>query len=97
MQDEIFYSFLGSTLTRVGAILLATFGVRILISFYKYHIRLAAFYDSLADAFEINNFSVNDNLFKLFKATNPKEIDFGNEIKLVPSELVDILKSVSTK
>jgi hypothetical protein len=92
MHTTDLYSFWGAISTRIGAVLLITFGVQILINLYKYNMRMSAFYDSIADAIELNP-KLDKNFYKLLKALSPNKIDFGPGVKSPSTEVIELAKA----
>jgi hypothetical protein len=97
MNTGDLYSFWGAIFTRVGAIVLITFGVQILINLYKYNMRMSAFYDSLADSLELNKDTIDETLYKLIKNFSPDKIDFGKNSKTPINEAIELTKQIVGK
>lgn len=93
-MNESLYSLVSAIMTRVGALILLTYGSQVLISLYKYNMRLSAFNDSIADAIDLNDGIVNSDLIKLFEKMDSSKIGFGNDIKTPTSEVLNLLKEV---
>jgi hypothetical protein len=93
-MSDAMLSFLSAIFTRIGALVLLTYGTQILISLYKYSMRLSAFNDSLADAIELNREVVNEDLMNLFERMDPTKITFGKDVKPPASEFIDFVKDI---
>ncbi|MEZ5084327.1 MAG: hypothetical protein R2750_12915 [Bacteroidales bacterium] len=91
-MEDFYYTFINTTITRIGAILLITYGVQILINLYKYNLKISAFYEARADALIISETS--DELIKVINSFSPDEIDFGKRIDTPTKELLEAAKSV---
>lgn len=76
-EDASLYLFLSTTITRIGAVLLLIFGVQILIGFYRYNLKLAAFYDARADALELLDENSLSDIQSVVEAFSPDKIEIG--------------------
>ena len=56
---------------------LLLFLVQILVTLYRYNIRLASYYDARADALQLANGSSREEFFKLVFAISPENLEFG--------------------
>lgn len=90
------YIFLSTSITRVGAVLLLIFGAQILISFYRYNLRLAAFYDARADAIELLADGPIDDLRPLVTSLSADQIDVGRVPKPVAQEIIELSEAIAT-
>jgi hypothetical protein len=74
-------TFIISTLsTRIGAVLILVFLVRVLVTMYRYNIRLATYYDGRGDALQV--FGLNLGELKKFVAfASPESVEFDTAPK----------------
>jgi hypothetical protein len=83
--------------TRVGAVLIIVFLVQILVSLYRYNMRLSAYYDARADALELAAGADGRTSLKQFQAAceiiAPDRIDFGREPKSPVANVTELLKA----
>jgi hypothetical protein len=63
--------------TRVGSIFILLFLVQILVSLYRYNIRLASYYDARADALQLASDTRSEEFFKLVLILSPEHLEFG--------------------
>ena len=87
--------YLVSTVTtRIGAILILLFLVQILVSLYRYNIRLAAYYDARADGFELMAVEKLEDIEAVIRILSPENIDFGKQPTSPASHAVELAKEV---
>lgn len=77
MYPQQTYFLVSTVTTRVGIIVLLLFLVQILVPLYRYNIRLAAFYDSRADAITLVENRPSEQLETLVSLLSAEAIDFG--------------------
>ena len=90
------YVLISTSVTRIGAVLLLIFGVQVLINFYRYSLRLAAFYESRADAIELLDDSSLESLGSIVTCLSPDLIDFGKAPNTPTQEILELAKSVGS-
>ena len=93
-MDYIFYIFLNTTVTRIGAVLLLIFGAQILIGFYRYNLKLAAFYDARADAIELLDGGSLEDLPALVATLSADQIDMGKSPNTPTEETARLLEAL---
>ena len=81
--------------TRFGLAAVLLLLVRILVSIYRYHARLAAFYDSKADALELAPTGDVVAFEKLCAAITPSAIDFQESADSIAEHAVEIAKKIT--
>jgi len=91
------YLLISTISTRLGSVLLLIFLVQILISVYRYSVRLQSYYNARADALLIANSTDANELQQIIAALSPEGIHFG-KMPASPSEHVfnTIKETVST-
>ena len=93
--DFALYVLISTSVTRITAVLLLIFGAQVLINFYRYNLRLAAFYESRADAIELLGAKSLDNLAPIVASLSPEVIDLGKVPKTPTQEITELAKSLS--
>jgi len=66
--------------TKVGSVLLLLFFVRILVSIFRYYIRLSMFYQSRADALSITRATLPLSVSELAAIVSPEKVEFEKAI-----------------
>jgi len=96
MFDNIgLFILLGTAITRIGAVLLLIFGAQVLINFYRYNLRLAAFYDSRADAIELLGEGSIGDLLQLVSSLSPDQLEMGKIPKTPSQEVVELATAIA--
>ncbi|PCH86419.1 MAG: hypothetical protein COB88_07940 [Flavobacteriales bacterium] len=96
MDETLFYTFLNSSITRIGAILLIIFGVQILINLYRYNMRMHAYYNAIADAIELHETDGNtEKLSDLVETLSTKDIDFGKKVESPTKDIIEMAKTIA--
>ena len=80
--------------TRFGIAAVALLMVKILTSSYRYHIRLAAHFDSKADALELAPIGDVAAFEKLCLAVSPSGVDFQESADSIADHAVEIAKKI---
>ena len=93
-KDTGFNEVISSLATRIGAVFLLIFLVQILVTMYRYQVRLSAYYDARADAIELSGRSDVDSLERIISALSPERIDFGKTPKSPMENSVDLAREV---
>ena len=93
-NDYAFYILLSTTVTRIGAVLLLIFGAQILIGFYRYNLKLAAFYDARADAIELLSGETLENLPSIVAILSADQIEMGKPPKTPMEEVVRLVEAL---
>jgi hypothetical protein len=84
VENLVLYVLISTAITRTGAVLLLVFGAQVLINFYRYNLRLAAFYDSRADALELLGDGELSDLGPLVSAFSVDQITSTNRQNRLP-------------
>lgn len=82
--------------TRLGAIFIVIFLVRIFSSSYRYSLRLSSFYSSRADALTIAARNCPSDLDQLIKSLGPDWVDFEGDGEKVGSRILDMIQRKSS-
>jgi hypothetical protein len=69
------------------------FLVNILVSVYRYSLRLAAHYDARADALTLSSALLDDSFYQLVQSLSPSGVDFGKLDRSPTEQLVDVARS----
>ncbi len=85
--------FIYTSITRAGSLFILIFLVQILISLFRYNIRLSAHYDACADALRLAKGHNSVTLEQLTSVMMPV-IDFGKTALSPTQEAVEIAKAV---
>jgi hypothetical protein len=97
---SLYGTLVSAIATRVGAIVLLLFLVRILVPLYRYNIRLAFFYDARADALDWMRLTKNEEDNELFENLihylSPDSIDFSEPPASPTQEFFDFVKGLIT-
>lgn len=81
--------------TRAGAVLVLVFFVQILVSMYRYKVRLASHYDACADVLQLASRRNDLNLSVLASLLSVKHIGFGKSLKLAPDQPTNLPKDLA--
>jgi hypothetical protein len=87
--NPAFAIVVAGAIARLSAVLLVTFGLKILLNLYSYHIRLAVFYAARIDALRILDNGSLDDLEQLVRILSPENITFDK-----PPEAPDVSEIV---
>lgn len=72
---------ISSLATKIGSMFILMFLVQILVSLYRYNIRLSYYYDARADTLELTGISDATQLEKFIEILSPEKLDFGKQQK----------------
>lgn len=89
--------FILSQITRFGSVLIILFFVGVLVSFMRYLLKLAAFYNSRASVIAILAKVPDLDAEKLEKVVNSfaaEKVEFGEKTKPPTQYMVDLLKAL---
>lgn len=93
-SNERLWFFLSATSTRVGSILMLIFLVQILLSVYRYSVRMISYYEARADALLLYG-GENAEQLQLFVSTlSAERVEFG-KVQSPAEHTIELLKSVS--
>lgn len=95
-ENFALYVLISTSVARIAAVLLLIFGVQVLINFYRYNLRLAAFYESRADALELLGDSSLEGLGSIVSSLSPDLIDLGKPPNTPTQEMVELAKSIAS-
>jgi hypothetical protein len=96
VKEIIRDTFLTTVLVRVGIVFLVILLVRILVSFYKYNIKLASFYESRRHSLSLSGIVELERIKTFAEVMSIEKIDFGNEVFDI-KELLGSLKTFLDK
>jgi hypothetical protein len=85
MTDPVFAIVVAAAIARLSAVLLVTFGLKILLNLYSYHIRLAVFYAARREALVILGNGSFDDLEQLVRILSPEHLAFDR-----PPDTLDV-------
>jgi len=89
------YILLSTTIARIGAVLLLIFGAQILIGFYRYNLKLAAFYEARADALDLLNGESLGNLPAIVSTLSADQIEMGKPPKSPSEEVIKLVEALA--
>jgi hypothetical protein len=92
-ENDLFLKLLQTTVTRFGLLAVVGFFVSILVSLYRYNVRLAAFYIARADALRLFAPDIQVSDFALIAATLSPTVEFGRAPQPPVAQLVDLIKA----
>jgi hypothetical protein len=84
-------------ITRFSFAIVLFFLVSILVSVYRYSLRLAAHYDARADALSLSSALLDDSFHQLVQSLSPSGVDFGKLDRSPTEQLLDVVRSVLEK
>ena len=94
--DFALYILISTSVTRISAVLLLIFGAQVLINFYRYNLRLAAFYEARADALELLGNGSIEQLQLLVASMSADQIDLEKPPKSPTQEVADAAKAIAS-
>lgn len=94
--NEQLLFFLSILSTRVGSIFLLIFLVQILLSVYRYSIRLVSYYEARADALLLYNGSDAEQLQKFVSTLAAERIEFGKSPSTPVEQATELFKSAAS-
>jgi|GEM_PF-4547986 len=80
--------------TRAALIVILLFLVQILVTLYRYNMRLASFYDARIDALKLAGSSTIKELGELIMHLSPEQLDFGKTPATVTEQAFDLAKTL---
>ena len=84
---------IATSITRIGAVLLAVFMMQILLSFYRYYMRLTNFYGSKMVAARVLDEEDADGLNMFIESLSIDGIDFGKEPQPPIDKVIELLRA----
>lgn len=92
-KEDLFLKLLQTSITRFGLLAVVGFFVSILVSLYRYNVRLAAFYNARADLLRLSDISVTISDFGLLATALTPTLEFGKSPQLPIGQLVELVKT----
>ena len=91
-QEDRISPILQTSITRIGAVLLAIFMIQIFLSFYRYFTKLSVYYESRVLALT----GIPDDLEKLLSFTERPypDITFGKEPDTPTEKLIELIDKI---
>lgn len=98
-KESLFLRLLQTSITRFGLLAVVGFFVSILVSLYRYNVRLAAYYQARADLLRLMKYPVTVSDFGLMAAALTPTLEFGKSPQPPIGQLVELVKTAkeSTK
>ncbi len=91
-KDDLLARLVQTSVTRFGLLAVIGFFVSILVSLYRYNIRLAAFYLARSDALRLSTRAIHSDFVTLSAALSPN-LEFGKSPMPPILQLVDLFKA----
>jgi hypothetical protein len=86
---------MSSSVTRIGTVLLLIFLVQILVTLYRYNVRLSVYYEARADLLDVINPDVAaEDIDRLADILTPGDINFGKSPSSPTQDAIDLAKQV---
>lgn len=92
--NDLLLRLIQTSITRFGVLAVIGFLVSILVSLYRYNIRLAAFYTARADVLRLCGEQTTVTDFALMAAALSPQLEFGKAPQPPISQLADLVKSM---
>jgi hypothetical protein len=92
-ENDLFLKLLQTSVTRFGLLAVIGFFVSILVSLYRYNIRLAGFYVARADALRLLGPEITVSDFALVVTALSPTVEFGKAPQPPVGQLIDLLKT----
>ena len=92
-KDDLFLRLLQTSITRFGLLAVVGFFVSILVSLYRYNVRLAAFYMARADVLRLYAPDIAISDFALLAAVLSPTVEFGKAPQPPLGQLVEMAKA----
>jgi hypothetical protein len=93
-QDDPTQFLISTIVTRIGSVFILLFLVQILITFYRYNVRLANYYDARADALQLVGAAKEATLQNLVSTLSPDVMDFGKMPSTPTEQALELAKEV---
>jgi hypothetical protein len=85
---------LGTVGTRIGLVIVVAYLVQLLVGTYRYNTRMAAYYESRADALELSGSRRDSKVFgELVGILSPDHINFGKAPVFGSDTLIDLVRT----
>ena len=95
-ERSFLMNIIGDTVLRFGSVLLAIYLIQILVTFTRYHFRVASHLDASADALKLSAGDL-ETFEKVSKIVNPLDIEFGASPSAPLDKIGDIIRDSITK
>jgi hypothetical protein len=92
-KENLFLRLLQTSITRFGLLAVVGFFVGILVSLYRYNVRLAAFYTARADLLRLMKHPVTVSDFGAMAAALTPALEFGKSPQPPIGQLVELVKT----
>lgn len=93
--SERFWVFLSATSTRIGSILMLIFLVQILLSVYRYSVRMASYYEARADALLLYEGKEAEQLELFVSMLSAEKVEFGKTPQSPTEQAIELIKGVA--
>ncbi len=94
-SNERLLFFISATSTRVGSILMLIFLVQILLSVYRYSIRMVSYYEARADALLLFAGHNAEQLQSFVNTLSADKVEFGKAPASPAEQTIELIKSLS--
>jgi hypothetical protein len=88
-SDSGINQIVSTAITRLGAVTLALFMMQILLSFFRYFIRLSSYYEGKLASISAMS---EDARIEVLKGISPEQIVFGKEPQMPFDKIIDLVK-----
>jgi hypothetical protein len=89
--DTVLLRLVQTSITRFGVLAVIGFFVSVLVSLYRYNIRLAAFYLARADLFKIKDSDMTASDFNVLAGALTPQLEFGKSSASPTAEIINLL------
>jgi len=97
-KQNLFSQIMVSTLsTRIGCVILIIFLVQILVTTYRYQVKLSAFYEARADAICVIEEMDDEKLGRIAPIFSPDHLDFGKSPQPPTSKVLEFMSKMLTR
>jgi hypothetical protein len=87
--------FLRATLTRVLIMVIVFFAISVLLTVFRYSLRMAPQYDGRADALLLTVTDIDERIHELVRAMVPTNIDFGKMPRSPAEQVIELAKELA--
>jgi hypothetical protein len=95
--NVILYVVIGAAVVRISAVLLLTYGVKVLLCLHGYHSRMSAFYRARVWAICILSSFTLEELDTLSRILSPDHMTIEPTPESSAKDIMELLKAVSSK
>jgi hypothetical protein len=93
--NERLFFFLSALSTRVGSVLMLIFLVQILLSVYRYSVRMISYYEARADALLLYGGSDAGQLQQFVTTLSAERIEFGKSPSSPAEQAIELVKNMN--